>query len=80
MTTWETALLRAPIPGVIILKSVLGYIFIYFFPEASLLGSIMSWLDPAQRLWDHLVSRIVYFQRLGRKSICYGKEKADFFT
>lgn len=39
--------------------------------EASLFGSIISWLDPGQRLWDHLVSRIVYFQRLGRKSICY---------
>ncbi|XP_033611776.1 uncharacterized protein LOC111875625 isoform X2 [Cryptotermes secundus] len=47
------------------------YVYISSFPEASLLRSIMSWLDPGQRLWDHLVSRIVYLQRLGRKSICY---------
>jgi hypothetical protein len=26
-------------------------------------------------LWDNLLSRIVHFQRLGRKSVCYGKGK-----
>ncbi|XP_069675007.1 pancreatic triacylglycerol lipase-like [Periplaneta americana] len=39
--------------------------------EATLLQTILSWIDPGQRMWDDLLSRIIHFQRLGRKSICY---------
>ncbi|KAJ9581090.1 hypothetical protein L9F63_023734, partial [Diploptera punctata] len=39
--------------------------------NASLLENILLWIRPVKYLWDNFLNRLLHFQKLGQKSICY---------